>query len=388
MLSFSGFLLTEDTLTHITHLEDLIFDNPISSIIAQVEDIVRALSGGDSNALSLKIDGAPSIVAGTNPENGRFFVATKSLFNKTPKINYSPEDCDANHGHAPDLADKLKAALRYLPRVFPKGLILQGDYMFGGTNKGVTRQKIDGVTYLTFTPNSLTYAVPVNSALARKITDAKIGIVWHTTYTGNSISSLSASPGANTDLIGASKNVFTMGTKITDISPALLSTSEQRAIRAVLKKYSGLKTTFSPSMYQMLMRFINDRVKSQQEGPPKVSDFINFVTDVVTKQAETYKTQTKRDAVLDTIHDYEVEATKKSLQSVFNAHHDLTLVKNVLLSKLNLIRSFPAVFTQTPDGFKVANEEGYVFAGKQGTVVKIVDRLGFSLFNFLNSKNR
>ncbi len=73
------------------------------------------------------LDSAWCLVAvGTNPENGRFFVATKSAFNKNPKINYTHEDIEKNHGHAPGLVEKLKAALTHLPKSTPKKGVFQG----------------------------------------------------------------------------------------------------------------------------------------------------------------------------------------------------------------------------------------------------------------------
>ena len=126
-------LLNEDTNTHMEHLEDEIINNGVKGATTAIQflnSLKDMLSGGKSKTnITVKWDGAPAIFAGINPENGKFFVGTKSIFNKVPKINYTPEDVQKNHGHAPGLVDKLTKALRYLP---PLGIqkILQGDFMF------------------------------------------------------------------------------------------------------------------------------------------------------------------------------------------------------------------------------------------------------------------
>ena len=112
--------LSEAQLTHLEHIENLIFmggDNTINSTVDLLLTVVDLLSGKQNMTLQAKIDGAPSIIVGNDPETGQFFVGTKSLFNKTPKVNYTDEDVDRNHGHAKELAEKLKLALKYLKNV-------------------------------------------------------------------------------------------------------------------------------------------------------------------------------------------------------------------------------------------------------------------------------
>jgi hypothetical protein len=82
-----------------------------------------------SSNLTMKYDGSPSIVFGHHPKTGKFFVASKSAFNKNPKINYTHKDIEKHHGHAPGLVSKLKTALTHLPKVAPKHGVYQGDVM-------------------------------------------------------------------------------------------------------------------------------------------------------------------------------------------------------------------------------------------------------------------
>ena len=107
-------------LKHIEHPEDSILTGDLSVLNWFITE----------SKISLKIDGTPSIVWGTNPESGKFFVGTKSVFNKIKKkINESIEDIERNHPDK-DLQDKLKACFHNLPRT---GKIYQGDFIgFGG----------------------------------------------------------------------------------------------------------------------------------------------------------------------------------------------------------------------------------------------------------------
>ena len=75
---------------HLEHPEDTILTGDLS--------VLDAFSNRMHNSYSVKIDGSPAIVWGVNPENGKFFVGTKSVFNKrTPKVNYSIQDIERNH---------------------------------------------------------------------------------------------------------------------------------------------------------------------------------------------------------------------------------------------------------------------------------------------------
>ena len=170
--------------THLTHLEELVLtrgSEGYDMARAFLLELLKTLKGNTESQIqtSVKWDGAPAIFAGVNPENGKFFVGTKSIFNKVPKINYTEEDILTNHGHAPGLVDKLTKALRYLPELGIKN-ILQGDFMFD--DEMLETVDIDGEPHYRFKPNTIVYAVPVNSELGREVGQSKFGIVFHTTY--------------------------------------------------------------------------------------------------------------------------------------------------------------------------------------------------------------
>jgi hypothetical protein len=116
------------------HIEDDVLNFGVSGTrdaIAFLQSLRDMLAGHSPSKVNVttKWDGAPAVFCGINPDNGKFFVGSKSVFNKDAKLNYTPQDIDDNHGHAPGLVSKLKVALRYLPKLGIKG-ILQGDMMF------------------------------------------------------------------------------------------------------------------------------------------------------------------------------------------------------------------------------------------------------------------
>jgi len=245
MQSFQGFL-TEDRNTHLEHLEDEIINNGTSgaktaiNFLKSVQKMLKGGSGGSN--VTVKWDGAPAIFCGINPENGKFFVATKSLFNVTPKINYTNKDISKNHGGA--LADKLKTALKYFPSLGIKG-VLQGDLLFTSSDKKTA--KIGGEDSIIFTPNTITYAVPkvsggffgFGSSFYKSINKAKIGIIFHTTYTGSTIKSLRASFGANVSGLRKSSSVFFDDASYKQVGGAGFTSAEEGRFNSILNMAEG-----------------------------------------------------------------------------------------------------------------------------------------------------
>ena len=232
MQNFQDYIV-EDKNTHLEHLEDEIINNGSAGAKTAIEflkSIKQMLQGGEGGSqISVKWDGAPAIFCGTNPENGKFFVATKSLFNATPKINYTNADIKRNHGGA--LADKLTVALKYFPKLGIKG-ILQGDLLFTSGDK--SRAKVDGQDSIVFTPNTITYAVPVVKSgflglgrnLYKEINSAKIGIIFHTSYSGKTIKDLSASFGAGVSGLKKNRDVFFDDAMYKQTNPGFTRTEE------------------------------------------------------------------------------------------------------------------------------------------------------------------
>lgn len=381
MKSFLSFL-RESKNTHLEHLEDAIFLSGVRGIdraVSVVREVITVLRG-ESKAkafVSVKWDGAPSIVCGEDPTNGKFFVATKSLFNKTPKVNYTNSDIDRNHGSS-GVADKLKEALKYLKGLGIKG-ILQGDLMF--TPGDIKTTNIDGQSYYTFQPNTIMYAVPVSSHIGKKIASSKIGIVFHTSYSGKDIPSLKASFGPNISYLKGGKSVWVADAAFSDATGvASLTAAETKNLNNLLGEILAFKADSSvtstlamiqknASLKDAVTRYFNSSIRAGVDLG-SVPALIKFVL-----------AQPKPNQGLVTI----IRSNASGLKKVFDLHKRIAIAKNTIVAKMNQVRTIGA-FYPTETGFKTANPEGFVAVASKG-VYKFVDRLEFSRQNFNAVKN-
>ena len=408
MQSFQGFL-TEDRNTHLEHLEDEIINNGTSgakTAINFLKSIKQMLKGGSGGASgSVKWDGAPAIFCGINPENGKFFVATKSLFNVTPKINYTNKDISKNHGGA--LADKLKTALKYFPLLGIRG-VLQGDLLFTSSDKKTA--KVGGEDSIIFTPNTITYAVPkvssgwfgFGSSFYKSINKAKIGIIFHTTYTGSTIKSLRASFGANVSGLRKPSSVFFDDASYKQSKDPGFTSGEESKFDAILRMAEGsaykagafidkIKKDKGPlSLGVQLKTFFNTYIR---EGTPigntkaLTNNFEVYFIGKLKKEINSKKTQATQQKYKEIL---EVgmkilRPNRDGLYFAIATYITLQTAKSFLLSKLNSIQQIGS-FLRTKDGYKVTNPEGYVAIRKSGAV-KLVDRLTFSRANFNMAKD-
>jgi hypothetical protein len=402
MFSFKGFI-TKGTNQHLEHLEDGIIDNGSKggkNAILFLKSIKKMLTGhvGGRLNVTVKWDGAPAIICGINPENGKFFVATKSLFNVNPKINYTTGDIRKNHEGA--LANKLEICLRELSKLGIKG-ILQGDLLF--TKGDVKTQTIDDQEYYTFTPNTITYAIPTNSNIGKRIARARLGIVFHTMYSGSSIKKLTASFGSLTGIPSIS-SVFVTDATYKDVAgSATFSNSETNTFDNILKMAEGslhkaepvlniLNTTDPLAIGYKLKTFFNYFIRNSEGDMGKVKDllknlkpyYINELQkeiDAVSKPETKKKYRDIRDAGLNFIDKHETE-----LYFTVASWISLQRAKNFLIQKLNRLQSVNQ-FIRTPDGYRVTNPEGYVAIDRVKGAVKLVDRLEFSRANFTIAKD-
>ncbi len=383
--------------THLTHLEDLVFEGGgrAAEAVAFLEEIAKMLNGNSKSKTNstVKWDGAPAIFCGIDPENGKFFVGTKSIFNKTPKINYTMSDVRKNHPSG--VADKLKTALRYLKKLPIKG-ILQGDMMFGPGD--IKTKNIDGVMHYTFKPNTIMYAVPVNSDLGNKLKTAKMGIVFHTTYSGKSIQDMTASFNVNVNRLKNTSSVWVDDADFKDISgTATLTSTESTNINAIVSQAkSELKIVKSfmddlknqEKIISNLNIYVNSKVKqgtislSTKEFVTWTNDKIQGEIDGLTSEAAIKKRESARKQMLGYL-----KNKNKEMDSVFSLHAILTKGKLILLRKMESVKSI-GTFIQTSKGLDVTKPEGFVAIDKiSNNAVKIVDRLEFSRANFSVAKD-
>jgi len=381
---------------HLTHAADFSFEGKerASQAIQFIESLTDMLQGSSKTKLNVtrKWDGAPAIFAGTNPENGKFFVGTKSVFNKTPKINYTNADISRNHGGG--LAAKLKVALKHLPSLGIKG-ILQGDLLFGPGD--ITKDNIDGESYLTFTPNTITYAVQSGSNLAKKITKAKIGIVFHTKYTGKQMTNMKASFNVTDSDFGSSSSVWAEDARYKDLTGNATFTSKEYSkmlslidnAKAALKgasKGSNFLAS-SPEIQMHINTYTNAKVRAGKYSF-SVREFISFVNDKLSKQANALKTEKGRERKLKQVNSIvsAISSRTRDIDAVFKLNTALQKCVMMLVNKLQKVQSM-RTFLKTSNGFKVTSDEGFVASDKVGTAIKLVNRLEFSRANFALAKN-
>ena len=400
MQGLKRFLL-EDKNTHLEHLEDEIINNGSKGAKTSIEflkSIKKMLQGGKGGSnVSVKWDGAPAIFAGTNPENGRFFVGTKSIFNATPKINYTVSDISRNHGGA--LADKLAVALKYLPSLGIKG-VLQGDLLFTDDKKSGV---VNGEKSIVFTPNTITYAVPTTSTdMYNKIRAAKIGIIFHTSYRGKTMRGLKASFGAGVGALRRNRNVFFDDARYKQSEDPGLSKGEEKRFDAIIRMAEGsvykagtfidkIKKDKGPlSLGVQLKTFFNTYIRSGTRiGNAKIlaNNFEVFFRDRLKKEIDDKK-QDKTKQKYKEILEAGMKILRPNRQGLYFAiasYITLQTAKSMLLSKLNRIQSIGS-FMRTSTGYKATSPEGYVAINK-GNAVKLVDRLVFSQANFNVAKD-
>ena len=401
--------LNEDRNTHLEHLEDEIINNGTKGAKTSIEflkSIKKMLQGGKGGStVSVKWDGAPAVFCGINPENGKFFVGTKSIFNATPKINYTNADIKRNHGGA--LADKLKIALQYLSKLGIKGVI-QGDLLFTSSDKKTA--VVDGKKSITFTPNTITYAVPVVSSgflgfganIYKEINNAKIGIVFHTSYSGKTMRDLSASFGASVKSLKKNKNVFFTDANYKQSEDPRFSSAEETAFDNVIRMAEGsaykagefidkIKKDKGPlSLGVPLKTFFNTYIRqgAKIEGTKRLANnFEVYFRDRLKKEIDSKKTQAtkqKYEEILEAGMKI-LRPNREGLYFAIATYITLQSAKSVLLKKLNTIQSIGS-FLRTKNGYKVTSPEGYV-AIKGSGAVKLVDRLEFSRANFNMAKD-
>ena len=421
MLSFMDFVTTinEDYMflaeaknLHMEHLEDEIFNNGIEGAkgaLKFMDGLLGMLKGDADRAvdITVKFDGAPAIFAGIDPDDGRFFVGTKGVFNASPKL--VKNEADVNLHFTGGLAEKVRIAFNELKDVGITG-ILQGDIMF--TKSDLSETTIDGEQYIIFQPNTIVYAVPSNSGLAQEIKQANIGIVFHTTYKGTTLADMDANFGANIESLRQKPTLWISNADYDDMSGTIAFTADERnqAQKMFLDCESSLdkidKTEFdlimaaqslvpSSAIGAKIKTYINTLIRggSFVEDPERVAiSYLTYISsyydDKVLPKLKTDKAkiskQNDRDILIGSM-----SRNMRTFVAIFEH------IKNVYNLKLMIIRKlekgakrFPGTFIKTEKGYNVTNDEGYVAIDKiKGTAVKLIDRLEFSYNNFTGIKN-
>ncbi len=388
-------------LKHLSHLEELVFFQGIKGARKTIEVFEQGIEDIGKHKTKLttssKIDGAPSITAGWDPVSGNFFVGTKSLFNKEPKINFTPADIDANHGHAPGLVKKLKLGLKYLPSVIKKGQIVAGDFMFDSDD--LKQEKIDGIDVISFQPNTITYAVDTSSSIVNKIKKAKIGIIFHSTYTGNDIPSMQVNFSVSDSQFNKSSDVYFRTVNMT-LDTVAWSSEEYKELTADIKE---LKTRLNkmnstqideiannPKLSQTIMTYINTKVRTGTRFQKnEIGNLIDYIANKFDKEKFKLKSvkgkerkQQQKEEFINNLRGY-----ASTLYDLFQWSYAAEDIKNIFIKKLEEIEQPEMSYHLNADGQYVkVGSEGFVVSDSPDSAVKFVNRSIFSKNNMLNTK--
>ena len=405
MITFSE-LITEQAgkNLHLEHIEDEILNHGVPggrgaiNFLRSLRDMLAGASRSSVN-MTVKWDGAPAIFAGIDPEDGKFFVAKKSVFNVNPKLYKTNAEIDADLSGA--LNSKFKIALAEFSKLGIKG-VLQGDLMF---TDDVETDTIDGTKYYTFQPNTIVYAVPIDSDLGKVIKSAKIGVVWHTTYSGKTLQDMKASFGADIKGLSKPSSIWMDDATYKDVSGrATFNAKETEQITAVL---SQVGKTFQKISSPMLTKFLNlqnsmtgalisaslktynnskvragEKIKNPKQH---ARGYVDWVKQSIQKQIDKAKSDKGKEKYTNIQKEYVREVTKhvNNLTQVVTFQNLLVDAKMQIVKKLNSVKGLTDTFIKTKNGFKVTNPEGYVAIDRvSGGAVKLVDRMEFSFNNF------
>jgi ribosomal protein S13 len=396
MKTFKNHLL-EAKNTHMGHIEDAVIDGGVDGTRAAINalrDLRNMLAGhtNDTKAVTVKWDGAPAVFVGIDPSDQEFFVAKKGIFNKSPKVYKSLGDIDADTSG--DLASKLKIAFTELKKLGIKKGVYQGDIMF--TSGDLKKVTIDGTKYVTFHPNTIVYAVPEESA--KDILKAKIGVVWHTKYTGSSFEKMNASFGVSSSEF---KKVSTIWQKSADLPEVPMATLTKKETDAITKHISNAGKLFNKIKGSVLKdvstnkeinlyinTFRNTKVRGQSEisnTRKHAQELVNWIHNRYDKEIDKLKSDKgkarKNAKKIEALAWFNAENTK-NLILMFDMQNALVEAKKELLTHLNKLDDINT-FVKTSNGYKVTGAEGYVAIDHlTNGAVKIVDRMEFSFNNF------
>ena len=401
MRLFRDFLLTEQKNLHLEHLEDEVLNGGVNGTRSAINFLqsLRDMLAGSSKSrvdVSVKWDGAPALFVGINPENGKFFVGSKSVFGKNAKLNYSINDVSANH--MGELADKLKVAFEVFSPLRWNG-IFQGDMMF--LPRHLKKETIEDKPYVTFQPNTIVYAVPYKSA--DSILSAKMGVVWHTSYSGKTMEGMTAKFGVTLSQIPKTKEAWMQDATYRDVSgTATFNKKDTIAITKILSNAGKVFQSLKPAVLSKIVEdepirtliktFNNTKVRSGEKiknTRQHTRGVIAFAYDNLKKDVDKVKreqTKKAKQQVMDEKMQF-FRSNSSQLVKIFDMQNLLVDAKEMIIRKLEGAKSLAQTFIKTDRGFKVTAPEGFVAVDRlAGKAVKLVDRMEFSMHNFTAAK--
>jgi|TARA_B100001094_G_scaffold261800_1_gene262754 hypothetical protein len=391
---------------HLEHLEDEIINQGIDggrgaiNFLQGLRDMMKGNSSSSVN-MTVKWDGAPAIFCGKHPETGQFFVAKKSLFNKTPLFYTSEHDIKNAEELSGQLKEKFLTSFKYLSKLSWSN-VMQGDLMYTNDKK---TQKIDGKSFITFQPNTILYAVDESSNLGKVIAGSKMGIVFHTTYEGSTIEGLSASFGANISKLGSSSDVWIDDASYKDVSGNSSMTSKEtlkltqeltatgKAFHGItrkdLQKFQDIQMTITKkgagASYKTYCNSLIRQGKFNPSFDGYIKHFEGYWKDKVVGGVKTEKHKLIKTEIGEDL-SRELRGLKKFITNLTSFMGHLVVAKQIIIVALNRVKSI-GTFKKTANGFEAVNPEGYVAIDRTGKAVKLVDRMEFAFNNFTAIKN-
>jgi hypothetical protein len=393
--------IAEEKNVHMEHLDDLIFNEGVAGLrksINFLRDLRDMLAGHNKSKVSatVKWDGAPAIIIGIDPRDGKFFVGKKGVFNKEPKVYKTQADINADLSG--ELAEKFSIALKEFSKLGIKSGVYQGDLMF--TSSDLKKETIDNENYITFHPNTIVYAVPTNSELGKKIKASKIGVVWHTTYTGKSFDTMTASFGKSiVDKFNSVSSVWMDDANYKDYSgTATFTAAETTKINAILSQVGTLFQSIDakaidyihkdPELLVIVKTYTNSKVRAGEKivnTKAHVEGLFHYIFDKYQKEIDSKKTEKSKadwEAKRKKVMQFFAAHDKNDIAKLFDLANLIVDAKQMIINKMNEAGHIKT-FLKTTSGFKATGVEGFVAIDHlTGGAVKIVDRMEFSKSNF------
>jgi len=395
MKTFQSFVLTESSneekLTHLEHPEHHPFNAGAAGYHHAHESLMsahHALSGNHPGAhvrMGEKMEGAPSIVAGHHPETGKFFVGTKGVFNKEPKLNYTHEDIVKNHGHSEGLVHKLSAALTHLPKVMPKHGVYQGDIMHAGVK---SHNNPHGDVSSTdkehhFTPNTITYSHPKNTPEGEKIAKSKVGVAFHTAYHGPNLEHMKAEYNADTSHMKQHPDVHLMSTSYKPEHASYPPEAQKefhKHLSAAEASHNKLKGNYAHTEghNEHMKTYTNSLVGTGHEASHE--GYHDWLHNKLSKEVEKVKMPKTKEAKTDTLNAMtgHVKKHAEKFKHSFGVYNNLEKAKNVLAHTMN---NSKYDYSHSINGQK-SNPEGHVIS-VNNRPTKLVNKAEFTAANNL-----
>jgi len=391
-------LIEENAKGHLTHLEELLLtkgEQGYDQARQFIVDMLGKLQGKHKRKIkmSVKWDGAPFIIAGRHPQNKEHFVATKSAFNKEPLLNFTETDIINNHGDKPELAEKLKKALKFTKQMGIKGLI-GGDIMYTSPSE-INPTVHDGEEFISFKPNTTLYAVDKDSELAKEISNSVMGVIWHSAYSDIDDSTKRALSNSEFKQLKKVPGVWMDDAEFTDSTGKVdIDIDEAKQVKSLIKAADGIKIKFGPltKFLPLVNIYLNTEIRKNQFIEDPEGSFKNFyqwlskrnetaIKKLVAKKRIEAKTNASKEQLA------ELKSLSGDMINLFKKSKLLQQAKQIFINKYNNAVYNTKHFFDNGDGtLRPSNPEGYVAINNDGDLVKFVDRLEFSRANFGSGK--